>query len=62
MGIQLCNCIHGALVALLPMRPACLMCGLPACLPAFLPAEYGFLSDFVKGFRVLRVLLDEYNK
>lgn len=26
------------------------------------PAEFGYLSDFVKGFRVLRVLLDEYNK
>lgn len=24
--------------------------------------EYGFLSDFAKGFKVLRVLLEEYNK
>lgn len=24
--------------------------------------EYGFLSDFAKGFLVLRTLLDEYNK
>lgn len=25
-------------------------------------AEYGFLSDFSKGFKVLKVLLEEYNK
>jgi hypothetical protein len=25
-------------------------------------AEYGFLSDFAKGFKVLRVLLEEYSK
>jgi hypothetical protein len=38
--------------------PAC-----AACLCCFRwSAEFGFLSDFVKGFRVLRVLLDEYNK